>query len=200
MDVLEGQCGGGESDADADDGCADIEPHGALPCEDAQAGESHADAHDSPEHRDEEGGSDEGHEDRSGQPSFEGVEEGACVSRDFECGVEFELVDAHVSCADGLVFTECDCEQYECSCEVEHKSAEDLDFGVDSAYPPEQCEPGECVECEDIAVPEEVCVDEAEEEEPCASDVPERGAGAEFGVVVAFFVGGVELPGVHDDA
>ncbi len=96
------------------------------------------------------------------------------------------------------MFEECEEDHDECGQQVEDEPGDEEGFGVDSSNPPEECEPGECVEGEDVAVPEEVAVDESEDEEPCASGVPEGGAGAEFGVVE---LGGViELSCVHDDA
>jgi len=86
------------------------------------------------------------------------------------------------------------------SAEVDGEPGEELEFGVDPADPPEECDPGECVEGEDVAVPEEVAVDEPEEEEPSAPSMPESCAGVEFGVELARSIGSVELAGVHDNA
>lgn len=105
-----------------------------------------------------------------------------------------------MSCAECPV-TQCGETHEEDSAQVvDCEAAEEEVLWFESADPPHECESGDCVVGEDVAVPEEVGVHESKEEEPGASGEPEGGAFGEFGVVFALFVCAIELAGVHDDS
>lgn len=63
---------------------------------------------------------------------------------------------------------------------VDSEASEEEVLWFESADPPHECESGDCVVGEDVAVPEEVGVHESEEEEPGASGVPKICADAKL--------------------